>query len=100
MGISKLHIRTFGCQMNEYDSNKMTDVLKNSHNLELTDDADDAVIRRRFEIYELETSPVLGAYEASLIAPVDGLGTPAEVLLRILQAIVPSVAKSGAKPTA
>ncbi len=42
MGISKLHIRTFGCQMNEYDSNKMTDVLKNSHNLELTDDADDA----------------------------------------------------------
>jgi len=42
MGISKLHIRTFGCQMNEYDSNKMTDVLRNSHNLELTDDADDA----------------------------------------------------------
>jgi len=42
MGISKLHIRTFGCQMNEYDSSKMTDVLKNSHSLELTDDADDA----------------------------------------------------------
>jgi adenylate kinase len=65
-----------------------------------TDDADDTVIRRRFEVYELETAPVLGAYEASLIASVDGLGTPAEVLLRILQAIVPSVAKSGAKPTA
>ena len=42
MGISKLHIRTFGCQMNEYDSSKMSDVLNNSHNLELTDDADDA----------------------------------------------------------
>ena len=42
MGITKLHIRTFGCQMNEYDSSKMTDVLKNSHSLELTDDADDA----------------------------------------------------------
>ena len=38
MGLSKLHIRTFGCQMNEYDSNKMSDVLKHSHGLELTDD--------------------------------------------------------------
>ncbi len=42
MPLSKLHIRTFGCQMNEYDSNKMTDVLKHSHNLELTDDANQA----------------------------------------------------------
>ena len=38
MSISKLHIRTFGCQMNEYDSNKMSDVLKHSHGLEVTDD--------------------------------------------------------------
>ena len=36
--MKKLHIRTFGCQMNEYDSQKMTDVLKHSHGLELTDD--------------------------------------------------------------
>ena len=42
MGLSKLHIRTFGCQMNEYDSNKMSDVLKHSHGLELTDDVDQA----------------------------------------------------------
>jgi tRNA-2-methylthio-N6-dimethylallyladenosine synthase len=42
MTISKLHIRTFGCQMNEYDSNKMSDVLKHSHGLALTDDAKDA----------------------------------------------------------
>ncbi len=33
----KLHIRTFGCQMNEYDTQKMADVLKVSHGLELTD---------------------------------------------------------------
>ncbi|MDC9715156.1 MAG: tRNA (N6-isopentenyl adenosine(37)-C2)-methylthiotransferase MiaB [Gammaproteobacteria bacterium] len=39
MAPSKLHIRTFGCQMNEYDSQKMIDVLKHSHSLELTDDA-------------------------------------------------------------
>ena len=42
MGLSKLHIRTFGCQMNEYDSDKMSDVLKYSHGLELTDDVDQA----------------------------------------------------------
>ena len=42
MAISKLYIRTFGCQMNEYDSNKMSDVLKHSHGLSLTDDAKEA----------------------------------------------------------
>lgn len=42
MSISKLHIRTFGCQMNEYDSNKMSDVLKDSHGLNLTDDISQA----------------------------------------------------------
>jgi tRNA-2-methylthio-N6-dimethylallyladenosine synthase len=44
MTMKKLYIRTFGCQMNEYDSQKMTDVLKYSHALELTDDALDAAI--------------------------------------------------------
>jgi tRNA-2-methylthio-N6-dimethylallyladenosine synthase len=34
----KLYIQTNGCQMNEYDSDKMRDVLKASHGLELTDD--------------------------------------------------------------
>ena len=29
----KLFIKTFGCQMNEYDSDKMFDVLKHSHNM-------------------------------------------------------------------
>ncbi len=35
----KLFIRTFGCQMNEYDSGKMRDVLKHSHALISTDNA-------------------------------------------------------------
>jgi len=30
----KLYIKTFGCQMNEYDSAKMADVLRESHGLE------------------------------------------------------------------
>ncbi|MEC7596277.1 MAG: tRNA (N6-isopentenyl adenosine(37)-C2)-methylthiotransferase MiaB [Pseudomonadota bacterium] len=42
MSISKLHISTFGCQMNEYDSNKMSDVLKASHGLDLTDNINEA----------------------------------------------------------
>ena len=33
----KLYIQTFGCQMNEYDSRKMADVLRESHGLQLTD---------------------------------------------------------------
>jgi tRNA-2-methylthio-N6-dimethylallyladenosine synthase len=39
---AKLYIRTMGCQMNEYDSDKMADVLRASHGFELTDDADEA----------------------------------------------------------
>jgi tRNA-2-methylthio-N6-dimethylallyladenosine synthase len=35
----KVFIRTMGCQMNEYDSDKMADVLRESHGYELTDDA-------------------------------------------------------------
>ena len=38
----KLFIRTFGCQMNEYDSQKMQDLLRASHGLELTDDPEQA----------------------------------------------------------
>jgi tRNA-2-methylthio-N6-dimethylallyladenosine synthase len=34
----KLHIKTFGCQMNEYDSARMADALAVSHGLETTDD--------------------------------------------------------------
>lgn len=38
----KLYIRTFGCQMNEYDSAKMADVLHEADGLEPTDRPDDA----------------------------------------------------------
>ncbi len=38
----KLFIKTHGCQMNEYDSSRMADLLGESHALELTDSPDDA----------------------------------------------------------
>jgi tRNA-2-methylthio-N6-dimethylallyladenosine synthase len=38
----KLYIKTHGCQMNEYDSAKMADVLGAAHGLELTDDEAEA----------------------------------------------------------
>lgn len=38
----KLFIKTFGCQMNEYDSAKIVDLLKESHGLELTERAEEA----------------------------------------------------------
>jgi tRNA-2-methylthio-N6-dimethylallyladenosine synthase len=38
----KLHIRTFGCQMNAYDSDRMADVLEASEGLERTQRPEDA----------------------------------------------------------
>ena len=38
----KLYIKTHGCQMNEYDSGKMADVLAASHGLELTEHPEEA----------------------------------------------------------
>ena len=42
--MKKVFIRTFGCQMNEYDSEKMLSVLAEGEELEQTDSADDADI--------------------------------------------------------
>ena len=38
----KVFIRTFGCQMNEYDSDKMADVLEAAQGYTKTDKADEA----------------------------------------------------------
>ncbi|KDE39620.1 tRNA-i(6)A37 methylthiotransferase [Nitrincola lacisaponensis] len=40
----KLFIKTHGCQMNEYDSSRMADLLGESHALELTDNPEEADI--------------------------------------------------------
>ena len=38
----KVFIKTFGCQMNEYDSDKMADVLALDGGYEKTDDVNEA----------------------------------------------------------
>jgi tRNA-2-methylthio-N6-dimethylallyladenosine synthase len=38
----KVYVRTFGCQMNEYDSDKMVDILNASHGMELTQTPENA----------------------------------------------------------
>jgi tRNA-2-methylthio-N6-dimethylallyladenosine synthase len=39
---AKVFIRTFGCQMNEYDSDKMADVLRAARGMEVTEDPAEA----------------------------------------------------------
>ena len=38
----KFYIRTFGCQMNEYDSDKLADVLRAAHGMEAADTPEEA----------------------------------------------------------
>ena len=38
----KLYIKTFGCQMNEYDSSRMADALQTAHGLEPVDEPEQA----------------------------------------------------------
>ncbi|MEH6822682.1 MAG: tRNA (N6-isopentenyl adenosine(37)-C2)-methylthiotransferase MiaB [Motiliproteus sp.] len=42
--VKKLYIKTHGCQMNEYDSSRISDLLGESHEMELTDNPEDADI--------------------------------------------------------
>lgn len=53
------------------------------------DDAKEEVIRKRWEVYEHETFPVLAHYPKSIIQDVEATGSPAKVLEHILTAVVP-----------
>jgi adenylate kinase len=54
-----------------------------------TDDANEDVIRHRFEVYHRVTAPVLEKYDPSIIHEVDANGSPAEVLRSILDCLIP-----------
>lgn len=53
------------------------------------DDADEKVIRRRWEVYERDTYPVLEYYPSGLVANVNSVGSPGRVLHGILDVVVP-----------
>jgi adenylate kinase len=53
------------------------------------DDAKEEVIRKRWEVYERETYPVLEFYPKNLVAEVNAQGSPARELQHILEHVVP-----------
>ena len=53
------------------------------------DDANEEVIRRRFEVYHRETQPVLACYPQEIVSPIDAIGSPAEVLRNVLDCLIP-----------
>lgn len=53
------------------------------------DDAKEDVIRKRWSVYEAETYPVLECYPGDIVAEVDAIGSPAAVLQKILEVLVP-----------
>jgi adenylate kinase len=55
------------------------------------DDADEVVIRRRFEVYGAETKQVLDHYDASLVHEVTAVGHPSAILMHVLQHISPAI---------
>jgi len=53
------------------------------------DDADEKVIRRRWDVYERDTFPVLEYYSDSIVKEVNSIGSPARVLRDVLDVVVP-----------
>lgn len=64
-----------------------------------SDDADESIIRTRFEVYRRETAPILNFYRPELIREIDPMGSTAEVLKRILEVVAPIIAATrGSSP--
>jgi adenylate kinase len=53
------------------------------------DDANEDVIRNRFKVFREKSAAVLNCYPADIISTVEANGSPAEVLQRILNAVIP-----------
>lgn len=53
------------------------------------DDAKEETIRRRFEVYQAETKPMLEFYPRAIVHEIEAVGSPARVLHDILAVLVP-----------
>lgn len=72
------------------DKEKMFDRLRRRALKEnRIDDAKEEVIRKRWEVYEAETYPVLEYYPPRIVREVNAMGSPARVLQHVLEVVVP-----------
>ena len=53
------------------------------------DDANEDIIRTRFNVYRAESEPVINCYPNELIKCVDAMQSPPEVLVEVLQHLIP-----------
>lgn len=53
------------------------------------DDANESVIRNRFQVYREKSAPLLSYFDKDMIATVDANGSPAEVLMQVLNFVIP-----------
>lgn len=81
------------------DKEKMFDRLRRRALKEnRIDDAKEDVIRKRWEVYEAETFPVLEYYDRGIIREVNAMGSPARVLQHILEVVVPTQERHFSNP--
>lgn len=72
------------------DIDKMVDRIKRRAIREnRVDDANEEVIRNRFEIYRKESEPVINYYPQEIVSQIDAMQSPAEVLQAILAVLIP-----------
>ena len=84
--INVLHIIHLVCA----DVDKMVDRIKRRAIREnRADDANEDVILARFDVYRRESEPVINAYPAEIISQIDAMDSPPEVLVNILQRLIP-----------
>lgn len=84
--INVLHIIHLVCA----DVDKMVDRIKRRAIRDnRADDANEDVIRTRFDVYRSESEPVINAYPSEIISQVDAMHSPPEVLVNILQRLIP-----------
>ncbi len=73
-----------------HDEEAMIDRIRRRAVLEnRLDDASESVIRRRFQVYEAETRPVLDYYPPEIVKNVESTGIHAEVLQECLKYLAP-----------
>lgn len=73
-----------------YDEPALIERLKRRASKEnRADDAREDVIRHRLEVYHAETAPALEHYPPNRVAKIDAIGTPLEVLRRVVDVLLP-----------